>query len=49
MCPICNKDLANNNDLNFQTITYKEKSNLLKMQQFRIIVPNLLYVIGLPR
>ena len=33
----------------YSLITIDDKTKLLKLQQFRMVIPNLLYVIGLPK
>jgi len=56
VCPVCSHDLLLNEHL-YSTVHFSqqtqlshlEKTNLLKLQQFRMVIPNLLYVIGLPR
>jgi hypothetical protein len=30
-------------------MSHLEKQSLLKLQQFRMVIPNLLYVIGIPK
>ena len=47
ICPCCLTQVSYEN--HEQTMSHLEKQSLSKLQQFRMVIPNLLYVIGIPK
>ena len=45
-CPTCKHELTYEHS---DSLGHREKQNLMSLQQFRMVIPNLLYVIGLPK
>lgn len=51
LCPCCSIDLLTQTAVqdHHHFVSQVEKANLSKLSQFRMVIPNLLYVIGMPR